>query len=205
MAVMVLNKELAEDILEGRNGFDNPNRREEVWDGVTYIMPDPDNEHYDLVAFFVWVFRSVFDPANGDRCGASTNVTDRLRNWTENYRVPDATIFLAKSAARDRHTNWLGGPDLAVEIVSPNDGSRGKLDFYGKIGTGEVLVLDRDPWKLELYRNLDGEMKLVGTVKPSDAKKLRSSTVPFEFYLIRSRPRPKVKIIHTETGHEWVG
>ena len=94
---------------------------------------------------------------------------------------------------------------MAVEIVSPNDGSREKLDFYGKIGTGEVLVLDRAPWKLELYRNLDGEMKLVGIVKPNDAKKLRSATVPFDFYLIRSRPRPKVKIVHTETGQEWVG
>ena len=29
--------------------------------------------------------------------------------------------------------------------------SREKLDFYAKVGTREVLILDRDPWSLELY------------------------------------------------------
>lgn len=203
MPVMVLNPELEEEIIEGRNGFDRPNRLEEVWDGVTYIMPDPDNEHYDISTFLIWVFRSVFDPANGDRVGGRTNVSDRRRNWKSNYRVPDCSIFLARNRDRDAGTHWAGGPDLAVEIISPNDFSRTKLPFYAKVGTAEVLVIDRFPWQLELYRRENNEMKLVGRIKPGDRRKLASAVVPFEFQLLRGRPRPKVKIIHTETGQEW--
>lgn len=81
MAVMVRNPELAEEILEGRNGYYLPNRREEVWDGVTYIMPEADNEHDDIGGFFRWVFRTVFDPSLGFRVHGSVNISDRTTYW----------------------------------------------------------------------------------------------------------------------------
>lgn len=205
MPVMVLDPDLAEEIIEGRNGFYRRHRREEVWDGVTYIMPEPDNEHSDLGTFLIWVFRTVFDPAEGNRVHNPCNVSDRDRGWKDNYRNPDVSVFLAGNPARDRRTHWFGGPDLAVEIISPDDRSRDKLGFYAKVGTGEVLVVDRYPWKLELYRRDNNEMKLVGRIRPGEGRKLVSAVVPFEFQLLRGRPRPKVKIIHTETGQEWQG
>jgi Uma2 family endonuclease len=204
MPVMVLDPTLESEIIEGRNGFSRSHLREEVWEGVTYIMPEPDADHFRLTTFFIWVFRSVFDPDNGDLVGGPTNVSDGRPDWTKNYRVPDCSIFLAKHADRNRFTHWSGGPDLAVEIISPNDYSRKKLEFYATVGTGEVLVVDRDPWQLELYRLADDEMRLVGTVKPSDRKKLVSQTTPFSFQLLRGRPRPKIRVTHTASGQEWV-
>ena len=65
--------------------------------------------------------------------------------------------------------------------------------------------MDRDPWQLELYQLERGNMMLTGAIKPGDGKKLASGVGPLEYQLIRSRPRPKVKIVHTETGQEWVG
>jgi Uma2 family endonuclease len=204
MPVLILSEELAEQVLadyEAKTG----RRFDEVWDGVNYIMPEPDNEHYDLSAFFVWAFRSVFDPAHGDRVGGPANVSDRRRDWKRNYRVPDFSVFLAGNPAEDRGSHWFGGPDLALEIVSPEDRSREKLEFYARVGTREVLVLDRNPWGLELYQLRRGRMKLKGTIAPGDGAVLASAVVPMTFQLVRGRPRPKVKIVHAGTGQEWVG
>src|SRR5262249_19157191 len=102
-------------------------------------------------------------------------------------------------------THYCGGPDLAIEIVSPEDRSRDKLDFYAEVGTREVLIVDRNPWQLELYRRADDEMKFVGRTKPGDRRKLMSTVVPLGFQRLRGRPRQKVKIVHAETGQEWMG
>ena len=48
MPTMVLDETLAESILAERRAKGN-RTGEEVWDGVTYIMPLPNNEHQDLV------------------------------------------------------------------------------------------------------------------------------------------------------------
>jgi len=204
MAVMVLNKELADEILEGRNGFDRPNRREEVWDEVTYIMPEANVEHDDIAGFFYRAFWAVFGIDERNRIQFRVNLSDRIIGWKSNYRVPDTMVFLAGNPAKLCGTHYCGGPDLALEVLSPDDKSREKLDFYALIGTREVIILDRDPWQLELYQLDQGEMKLAGTIEPGDGKKLSSRVGPIEYQLISSQPRPKVKIVHTKTGQEWV-
>ena len=204
MAVMVLNKELADEILEGRNGFDRPNRGEEVWDEVTYIMPEANVEHDDIAGFFYRVFWAVFGIDERNRIQFRVNLSDRTVGWKSNYRVPDTMVFLAGNPAKLCGTHYCGGPDLALEVLSPDDKSREKLDFYALIGTREVIILDRDPWQLELYQLDQGEMKLAGTIEPGDGKKLSSRVGPIEYQLISSQPRPKVKIVHTKTGQEWV-
>jgi Uma2 family endonuclease len=204
MPVVVLDPDLAEQILADREASPRGRRREEVWDGVPFIMPDVDPEHSEISIFFAWAFRSVFSPDAGDRVQGATNITDRATNWTKNYRSPDLSLFLSGNPAQDRRTHWYGGPDLAVEIVSPDDRSRDKLGFYAKVGTREVLVLDRDPWRLELYQLSRGKLRLRGTSAPGGPA-LASSVTGFTFQLLRSRPRPKVKVVHTETGQEWVG
>jgi Uma2 family endonuclease len=204
MPVLVQDRDLAAQLLKEREAAGDQTR-DEVWDGVTVIMPLADNEHVDIATFFIWAFRSVFDPSAGDRVQGPCNVSDQARRWKHNYRNPDVSLFLAGNSAQDRTTHWFGGPDLALEIVSPDDRSRDKLDFYAGVGTREVLILDRDPWQLELYQLRRGRMQLKGIVRPGDGDSLATSVVPFRFQLVRGRPRPKAKIIHTETSQEWVG
>jgi Uma2 family endonuclease len=203
-AVMILNPELAEQYLAGRETLPDDQRREEVWDGVTYIMPDPNPEHSELLVAFIWAFRSVFFPDAGDRVQGPTNVSDREADWTQNYRCPDMSVFLAANPAVRHPAHWQGGPDFALEIVSPGDRSRDKLEFYAGVGTREVLILDRNPWRFEMYQLTRGKLRLRGTVPPG-GKVLASAVLPFTFQLVSSEPRPKVKIVHTETGQEWVG
>jgi hypothetical protein len=59
MAVMILDPGLAEKILADRR-VAGGDRREEVWDGVTFIMPEGDNPHDTIAGFFYAVFWTVF-------------------------------------------------------------------------------------------------------------------------------------------------
>jgi hypothetical protein len=110
-------------------------------------------------------------------------------------------VFLKGNPAQDRDTHWFGGPDFAVEVVSPKDRSREKLEFYFAVGVRELLIIDRKPWRLELYRN-DGEsLALVGVCSVAKPKGLDSTVIPFRFTLAGGRPRPKLVIIRSADGH----
>ena len=204
MSIVILNDYLAKKVLKNwRTG--SSRRYEEVWDGVTYIMPEADIEHDDIAGFFYRVFFALFADAGLGRVHFRINVSDRDADWTDNYRVPDMTLYLADNPARARGTHYIGGPDFALEVGSPGDRSRDKLDFYARIGTREVMIIDRDPWRIELFQLRRGKLRSQGAVRLGDTKSLKSDITSLSFRLGRSRPRPKVKIVHTETGQEWVG
>jgi Uma2 family endonuclease len=56
-----------------------------------------------------------------------------------------------------------GGPDLAIEVISPSSGrfDRGiKLESYGAIGTAEYWIVDPKQQTLHRYLLRDGALKL---------------------------------------------
>jgi Uma2 family endonuclease len=203
MPMMVLDRDTTEEVLERRRALGN-RTREEVWDGVTYIMPEADNEHQDLAYLFGLYFGiAVLLNGPGGRINSTSNLSDQIAKWKKNYRNPDLAYFAPSTQAEDHGTFWYGGPDFLLEIVSPDDMSRDKLPFYASIGTREVLIVDRDPWQLELYQLRRGKLHLVGTAKPGDGKALASNVVPLTFALVRGKPRPKIRITHSETEQKW--
>ncbi len=107
------------------------------------------------------------------------------------------------TAAENHDTHWVGGPDFVVEILSPDDLGRDKLPFYAAVGTKEVLIIDRDPWRLELYQLKRGKLKLVGTAEPDDGGALASKVLPVTFALVAGKDRPTIRVRHTQTGQEW--
>ena len=168
------------------NGLD---RWDEVWNGVYIIMPLPNNEHQELAFEWGADLRPFIKPL-GARTFVGCNVTDiedRTIDWRLNYRCPDVAVYLPGNPAEDRGSHWFGGPDLAVEVVSPGDRSRQKLGFYANVGVRELYVLDRDPWALELYRLTGGELRSVGTARPGGGP-LRSETLPVAFSLTIGDP-----------------
>jgi Uma2 family endonuclease len=54
------------------------------------------------------------------------NISDRIVDWKHNFRVPDIVVFLNDTLAECHDTFWFGGPDFAIEIVSPDDRTRDK-------------------------------------------------------------------------------
>jgi Uma2 family endonuclease len=200
--MVVLDRNRIESILEERRALGN-RTRDEVWEGVTYIMPDPNNEHQDIAGSFLAIFKLLFGFDTRHRAEGTPNLSDRIENWTENYRNPDMAYFAADTAAEDHDTFWFGGPEFLLEIISPDDMSRDKLPFYEAIRTREVLIVDRDPRQLELYQLRRGKLRLAGSVRPGDGKSLASGVVPLTFALVRGRPRPKIRVTHSETEQEW--
>jgi Uma2 family endonuclease len=163
----------------------------------------PDDEHQQIntrltsIADFVVGWSGLADVRGG------VNVSDRHERWTHNYREPDLAIYLKTTQARNYRTHWLGGPDFGAEIVSPGDRTYEKLDFYARVGTGELLIIDRSPWKLELYRREADEMKLAGQSTLEAPQVLASEVIPLTFRLIPGDPRPRIEIVHTGNGQRW--
>src|SRR5437870_1624529 len=118
----------------------------------------------------------------------------------ENFRGPDIVLYLPNNPATNHDTHWLGGPDFLVEIISPGDLAWDKLDFYAKVNTREVLIVDRDPWALELYQLRSGKMKLAGRSDLANPAVLPSSVLPLTFQLRPGSPRPVIHVAHTSNG-----
>ena len=159
-------------------------RYDEVWDGVYVISPIADNQHQGLAAELTAVLKTAGDWADLGRTFAGANVSDRRDVWTKNYRVPDVLVFLNETSAEDCGSHWLGGPDFAIEIVSRGDHTLDKLGFYAAVQTRELLVIDRDPWQLTLYRlSAAGRLEPVQISSESKSAKIISEVVPVWFWL----------------------
>ena len=90
------------------------------------------------------------------------NLSDRDKGWEQNYREPDVAVFLRDGKAINCGTHWRGAADFLVEIISPGERTREKIPFYSSLGVVELLIIDRDPWTLELYRHQNGQLAKVG-------------------------------------------
>ena len=177
--------------------------QDEVWDGVHVVSPSANNEHQGLVMDLGVIFHSVLHWSRVGLVRPAVNVSDREHQWEHNYRVPDLVVYLNGTTARDLDTHWMGGPDFAVEIVSRGDRSREKFDFYAKVGTRELLIIDRYPWILELYRLTEGVMQLVGKSSLDRPDVLVSEVLPLSFRLVEGEPRPRIEVVHSDGLQRW--
>ena len=177
-------------------------RFDEVWEGDYVMAPIADDEHQDVQAALVAVLYQVMRP-QGALVRAGVNVSDRDDQWEHNYRCPDVVVFLAGTSARNCGSHWVGGPDFAVEILSPGDRTLKKLPFYASVNVRELLVVARDPWSLELYRLLNKELRSVGMIDASASDSLMSDVLPLSFRLLAAAPRPIIEIRHRESGQTW--
>jgi Uma2 family endonuclease len=157
--ILIYDRDLADTLLKQRQ-MAGGDRFDEVWNGVYVMSPIANNEHQNLVSEIVAVCRTLVDWQGLGKTFAGANVTDRSDGWQENYRVPDVLVFSRDTSAIDLQTHWLGGPDLAIEIVSDGDRTYEKLDFYASVGTRELVIIDRQPWKLSLYSLSDNRLSL---------------------------------------------
>jgi hypothetical protein len=120
-----------------------------------------------------------------------------------NYRCPDVAVFLHGGTAVNRGTHWFGGPDFAVEIVSEDDATHDKLDFDASVGVRELLIIERDPWALEVFRLQDGRLQVAGRATVDDRAVLTSGVVPLAFHLIAGEPRPRLVVDRIGSNQAW--
>ena len=179
-------------------------RKDEVWDGVYIVMPDPNVEHQRLVMRLGVVFSEVVNPPAGGDVFPGLNLSDRAEDWKENYRCPDVAVFLSGNTAQVFEAHFCGPADFLVEIVSPNDKTREKFDFYGGLGVRELLVIDRQPWSLELYRLRGNELVPAGRSSVSQSDVVASVVLPLSFQLFPAQPRPEIRIAEIGGVRTWI-
>ena len=150
--------EVPEHILEWRRRT-GADQWDEMWEGVLHMAPSPNREHQDLeFELESWLRRYWAEP-NGCRVYHQINISDP-GTWPNNYRVPDLVLITPERFDIDCNTYFDGGPDAIVEIRSPGDEAYEKLDFYAKVGVGEVWIIDRDSRRTEIYELVDGAFQL---------------------------------------------
>jgi Uma2 family endonuclease len=201
MATVIMDRSYAQELREKRVAAGS-DRWDEVWEGTYMMAPLPNIEHQDLVGAFVDVLRNVVSRSEGYVL-PGTNVSDREEEWESNYRCPDVAVFLTETSAKNCGTHWRGGPNFAVEITSPDDMARDKLPFYGKVGTRELLFVDRDPWSLELLRLRGKKLTPVGSSSLKKKNVLPSAVLPLTFRLTAGKHRPAIDVVRTTDGRMW--
>ncbi|MEZ6118896.1 MAG: Uma2 family endonuclease [Pirellulaceae bacterium] len=204
MATLIRDPILEERILAERaaRGAD---RFDEVWEGVYVMPPMPNDEHQMLVGRFQRILDEIIGDASLGHVRPGVNVSDRTEAWQQNYRVPDVAVFLNNSSAVNCDAFWYGGPDLAVEILSPGDQDRDKLPFYAQVKTKEVLIVDRNPWQLELYRwqAVTKSLQCVGTSTAASNQTVMCQTVPIGLQLQTGTHRPVILIELRDSQKTW--
>jgi Uma2 family endonuclease len=202
MAMLVLES-WVEKRLRAERRATGADRYDEVWDGVYVIAPGPDNQHQELIAHIIYVFQSAIGLPGLGEVLLGVNITDCETSWEHNYRIPDVCVFLRGGRAQNRVTHFLGGPDFVVEIISPDDRSREKLGFYAAIGVRELLLIDRSPWRLELYQLRGDQLAQVGESSLDDPTTLTSSVLPLRFGFVPGTPRPQIEVTHSDGVQKW--
>lgn len=202
-AVLVSDLETAAR-LQAERKASGADKHDEVWDGVYVMSPLANLEHQEIAQELWLVFRTVvLGLAGGGKAYDGLNVSDREEGWVQNYREPDVGVVLPGNPAKHCGRHWCGGPDFLVEILSPNDLAREKRGFYAQLGVLELLIVDRDPWALELYRLDAGQLGLVGTSTVDRADVLMSAVLPLTFRLVDGPVRPRIEVFRTDGTQTW--
>ena len=134
------------------------------------------------------------------------NVSDRRTNWKDNYRVPDVAVFLNETCAENCGSFWFGGPDFGIEITSEGDRIPEKLPFYARVRTRELLVIDRDPWTLTLYRNNGSEMIAIAKSTFEASSRLDSEVLPMNWQLVGGESGRSMHVTHQQHADQswWI-
>lgn len=179
-------------------------RLDEVWDRAYVMSPLADDEHQEITTNLASCLVTVIAVPRLGKVRAGANVSDRVKGWKQNYRCPDVVVYLNDTTAQQHKSFWLGGPSFGVEVVSHHDRSRAKLDFYARIGTRELLLVDRYPWALEVYRlNAGDAFDLVGKSTLDQPSILTSVVLPLTLRLQPGTERPTIAVQHADNLQTW--
>ncbi|MGH9157607.1 MAG: Uma2 family endonuclease [Acidimicrobiales bacterium] len=132
--------ELEERRRKGLDVFD------EVWDGVLHMAPQPSSEHQGVGARLVATLLPLAE-ARGLRAFYETSLF-RPGAGGNDYRVPDLVFVRPENVVEP---GVEGSVELAVEILSPNDETYDKLDFYALVGVQELLIIEPRTRRVELF------------------------------------------------------
>jgi Uma2 family endonuclease len=161
-------------------------KKDEVWDGVIHMVPPPSFSHGSFGLELIVAMRPVAARRGLYATSDNVGLFDPVRT-VKNFRVPDGAL----SRPEHRVERGLIGAELVIEVLSPNDESRDKFDFYAARDVREVWICDPKSRETEIYALVDRSYALVGVVEPA-ALAIRSPVLDVELSMIEG---PKLRIV----------
>jgi Uma2 family endonuclease len=134
---------------------DRTNRLIEFVKGSIEVLPMPTDKHQDIIQFLLFALRTFLDPRGGKVQIAAL----RLMLPEGTYREPDLLVLLDANDPRRQNAGWLGA-DLVIEVVSPDDPRRDKVDKrrdYASAGIPEYWIVDPQEETIIVLRLEGGE------------------------------------------------
>jgi Uma2 family endonuclease len=120
-------------------------RFDEVWEGRYVVAPDPHSNHGEVMA----ELRALLKPV-ASRLGLRPALTFNL-GQPGDYRIPDAGLLPGPAGV------WHETAELVVEVLSPDDMTFDKLDFYTAHAVRELLVVDWQQRSVRCFALQDGQ------------------------------------------------
>lgn len=203
MAMMINDASLERELIASREAT-GADRYDEVWEGMYMMATMPNTEHQKIVSRFASIFEELVGWPGIAAVMPGVNLSDRQDDWNQNYRVPDVAVALNDSDVIDCGTHWFGGPDLLVEVVSEGDQTREKIPWYAQLRVKELLIFDRNPWSIELFRWQQNELIKVGQADVDYDRMLTCVSIPINLRLRPGEKRPQIEVVARETDKTWM-
>ncbi|HUP70110.1 MAG TPA: Uma2 family endonuclease [Acidimicrobiales bacterium] len=119
---------------------------DEVWKGSHHVVPAPNAEH----AYVGHRLAIVLDPYA--RAAGLAGTDPFNLGEPEDYRVPDRGYHRGAPSGV-----WVATAAIVVEIVSPDDETYEKFDFYARHGVEELLIADPAERTVAFWRRTSDE------------------------------------------------
>ena len=119
---------------------------DEVWDGVYVMAPHAHSDH--------GIVEEALRLALGPRAKAAGLIPGASFNLGEPYdfRVPDGGYHRERPGSL-----YVPTAALLLEVLSPDDETFAKFDFYASRGVEELIVADPDTRTVRCWHLVDGE------------------------------------------------
>ena len=157
-----------EDYLE----LPDDGKRYELHEGEMSVTPTPGMRHQDIVLRLALVLAPhIAASGRGKLMIASFDCI------LSNITVVQPDLMYVDESRLDRLTErgFVGGPTLAVEIVSPYSGRidrRRKMALYAQHDIPWYWIVDPDARRIEVYHLVDGAYRLEAALEGASARAL---------------------------------
>lgn len=143
--VSVSEAELRERRLRGHD------RHDEMWEGELHMVPAPFWKHQDMLAELLQFLRGESKRRSSGVVVGGAGVHDPA-DPIHNFRIPDLSFVARGNEQVIQERGIVGAADAVLEVRSPDDETYEKLPFFAKLGVREVVVIDRDTRRPEVFR-----------------------------------------------------
>ena len=149
---------------------DDETKRYEVIDGELFVSTTPRLEHQFACA------QTILEVGTWNRLsglGVVLVAPGLIFSRRDGVEPDLAWISHARLAAVLRDDGHLWGPELVVEVLSTGAENERrerevKLRLYSRFGVDEYWLLDWRLKQVQVYRRLDGDLRLAATLGPQD-------------------------------------